>query len=80
MKKIRLWKVGHIDTNNALGSILPTKQMIEKVREMIKESLSAPDGSTLDIIWGPDINVELVEIEDGIENYIIGSDGKLEKI
>lgn len=78
MKKIRLWKLGNIDNNNILNSIIPTKQMIEKFRTLLQESLS-PDG-TLDVVWGPDINVELIEIEDGVENYIVGQDGRLEKI
>jgi hypothetical protein len=78
MKKIRLWKLGKIDNNNLLNSIVPTKQMIEKFRTLLQESLS-PDG-TLDIIWGPDIEVELIDIDDNVENYIVGEDGKLGKI
>jgi hypothetical protein len=80
MKKIRLWKLGHIDTNNVLNSMLPTKNMIERFRNTLKENLSVKDGGTVDLIWGPDIDVELVEIDETVENYIIGQDGKLEKI
>ncbi len=72
--KIRLWKVGFLNKENPLNSVLPTKQMLEKVRELISSSIS---GGVTDIIWGPDLNVELVEIDENIKNFTLNEDGKL---
>lgn len=53
ISSIRLWKVGYIDQNNVLNSIIPTKSMLAKVRELVLSNLG---GGTLDIFWGPDLD------------------------
>lgn len=53
ISNIRLWKLGYIDTNNALNSIIPTKTMLNKVREIVLNNIS---GGVLDIFWGPELD------------------------
>ena len=77
--KIMLWKLGHIDKNNVLNSILPTKESIEKFREILTNSLTQSPAGTISLIWGPDIDVELVEIDDDVKHYVVDGDGKLVK-
>lgn len=50
---IRLWRLGYIDQNNALNSIIPTRPMLNKVREVVLSNIS---GGTLDIFWGPELD------------------------
>ena len=78
--KIMLWKLGHLDKNNLLNSILPTKESLEKFREILKSSLATSPDGTVSLIWGPDIDVELVEIDDDVKHYIVSGDGKLVKV
>lgn len=63
MKTIRLWRLGYIDTDNPCNSILPTAESIAKLRALIKESDNT--GGTLDIIWGPDLSLDVVTYPDG---------------
>jgi hypothetical protein len=53
ISNIRLWKVGYIDSTNVLNSIIPTKAMLNKVREIVQNNLS---GGVLDLFWGPDLD------------------------
>lgn len=53
ISNIRLWKVGYIDQTNVLNSIIPTKAMLNKVREIVQNNLS---GGVLDLFWGPDLD------------------------
>lgn len=53
ISNIRLWRLGYIDQNNALNSIIPTKAMLNKVREVVLSNIS---GGTLDIFWGPELD------------------------
>ena len=71
--KIRLWKLGSLEHR-----WVPTKEGIDKVRNILKEGIKK--GGELDIVWGPELNVELVEIEDDVKNYIVNEEGKLELI
>ena len=74
-----LWKLGHIDKNNVLNSIIPTREYIEKFKEILKSSLTTSPDGTVSLIWGPDIDVELVEIDDDVKHYVVDGDGKLVK-
>ncbi len=71
--KIRLWKLGSLEHR-----ITPTQQGLNKLRNILKES-TAKSGE-IDIVWGPELNVELIEIEDDVKNYIVNEEGKLELI
>ena len=53
ISNIRLWRLGYIDQNNALNSIIPTRAMLNKVREVVLSNIS---GGTLDIFWGPELD------------------------
>lgn len=53
ISNIRLWRVGYIDQTNALNSIIPTKNMLNKVREIVLNNIS---GGVLDLFWGPDLD------------------------
>ena len=62
MKKVvRLWKIGYIDKNNIHNSYIPSKEVLEKVSEILKQQPNHTN--TLDFIWGPDINLEVIEYE-----------------
>lgn len=76
--KILLWKLGHLDKQNPANSILPTKEAVAKFATMLKENTK--DTDKIDIIWGPDISVELVEIDEDVISYVVDSDGKLVKV
>lgn len=53
ISNIRLWRLGYIDTNNALNSIIPTKAMLNKVKEIVVNNIS---GGVLDLFWGPELD------------------------
>lgn len=53
ISNIRLWRVGYIDQTNALNSIIPTKPMLNKVREVVLNNIS---GGMLDLFWGPELD------------------------
>lgn len=78
-KQIRLWKVGYICPENPLNSLIPNKEMIEKIKNLIRPAADLPPGGVLDIVWGPELNVELITIDDDVESYIVNEQGKLEK-
>jgi len=71
--KIRLWKLGSLE-----HKILPTQKRIQEFRDVLKE-WTEKDGE-YDLVWGPEITVELVEIEDDVKNYIVNEEGKLELV
>lgn len=71
--KIRLWKLGSLE-----HKILPTQEAIQKFRDALKE-YTEKDGE-YDLVCGPAITVELVEIEDDVKNYIVNKEGKLELV
>lgn len=60
--KIRLWKLGSTEHR-----IYPTDTAIHTLTDILN-SIREPGG---DIIWGPDINVELVEIDDSDMNVVV---------
>lgn len=66
MAKIRLWKLGSLEHR-----IMPSRQAIETLQGILD---GIPEGAkTADIIWGPDIDVQVVddgelEIVGGISN------------
>lgn len=57
---IRLWKLGSLEHN-----IYPSKKAVKKLREAIE----ADNEGVLDLIWGPDLTVEIIPDEG--ENFIL---------
>jgi hypothetical protein len=53
MGKIRLWKLGNLE-----HKISPTQAAIQRLYEILSE---VDNTKTEDIIWGPGIDVEVVE-------------------
>lgn len=49
---IRLWNYGIIDTANPKNSILPTRQALAKLRNILHNSVG---GGTMDLVWGPEL-------------------------
>jgi hypothetical protein len=63
MTTIRLWRVGYINPNNLCDSILPTKEALQKLRDLIATE-DGKGSNVLDIIWGPDINLTVYTYPD----------------
>lgn len=61
---VRLWKLGRI-FDNGQSPILPTQAAFAKLNEML---LASAAGTSLDLIWGPDI--ELVETSTDISKFL----------
>ncbi len=49
---IRLWKLGDLE-----NKILPTNEAFQKLADILNTD---KDGEVLDLIWGPDLTVELI--------------------
>lgn len=74
MYKYRIWKLGSLE-----HKIAPTQAAAKKLADIIlnadhtikvtKEGLD--DGETLNIIWGPDLEVQDVKYGDDIEECIV---------
>lgn len=56
---IRVWKLG--DVNN---KIYPNQETLDKFAEMINSIDFSKD---VDIIWGPDLQLQCVEVRQGFE-------------
>ncbi len=52
MGKIRVWKLGSLEHN-----IMPTDKTIGKLAEILQKN----NGTLTDLIWGPEIDVQVVE-------------------
>ena len=55
MSKIRLWKLGSLE-----HKLFPTELSVAKLAEVLLGAKAGEDGF-IDIIWGPDLTVEVVE-------------------
>jgi hypothetical protein len=64
MTTIRLWRLGYIDRNNPCNSVIPSADAIQKLKDLIKCNTS---GGILDIIWGPDITLDVYTHPDGTD-------------
>ena len=64
--KIRLWKLG-----NAENKIYPTKEAIKKLSEMLMESSNS---EIMDLIWGPDITVQEIEVKEDDINLLLAAE------
>lgn len=62
MTTVRLWKLGYIDKENPCNSLLPTAESLKKLKDLINSNTS---GGILDIIWGPDISLDVFVHPDG---------------
>lgn len=61
--KVRLWKLGHINKEDPTKSMFPTKKSIDILRSILSEAAKSETGE-FDFVWGPDLQLELVDIED----------------
>jgi hypothetical protein len=55
---IRLWKLGNLE-----HKIVPTKEASEKLASILKGHTGS---ETMDLIWGPDIEVEIVPDQESL--------------
>ena len=62
MKPVRLWTVGYLNTDDVSKSLVPTTEMLSKVRNLIHDAINT-DNQVIDIIWGPDLTVTLINGE-----------------
>lgn len=53
ISSVRLWRAGYIDQNNALNSIIPSPEVLKKIRSIVLNNIH---GGVLDIFWGPDLD------------------------
>jgi len=53
ISSVRLWRAGYIDQNNALNSIIPSPEVLKKIRDIVLNNIH---GGVLDIFWGPDLD------------------------
>lgn len=53
ISNVRLWKIGYLDTNNILNSIIPSPDMLTKFSNLLRNNIA---GGVLDIVWGPDLD------------------------
>jgi len=60
--KIRLWKLGSLE-----HKIIPTQSAIQKLEAMLEDIEGENEA---DIIWGPDVSVELIIINDNEINTV----------
>jgi hypothetical protein len=61
--KIRLWKLGSLE-----HKILPTKESVEKLNKILSDSVGK-DG-TLDLIWGPELTLEVYDDQEPITDVL----------
>ncbi len=58
ISQIRIWKLGHLNDAHPEASFFPTAGAISKLNDIL---LSNPGGGVFDLIWGPDIELEISE-------------------
>ena len=78
MSKLRIWKLGKYNHRHPEKSIFPSMKAISRLRDLIAGSKNA-DGGTMDLVWGPELDVQEFESLDVI-NLIETSDGKYERV
>lgn len=76
--KICLWRLGHLDKENVMNSIIPSRDQIERLKNLINNN---KDNGVLNIIWGPDISLEVMEVNEvDINHYIAEPSGRITKV
>jgi len=65
-KKIVLWTLGSIE-----HQILPSAESIDKLKGIIKEARETSSKDIVDVVWGPELSVTLIDPDHGIS-----TDGK----
>jgi len=53
ISNIRLWRVGIIDPSNPNNNILPTKNAINKIKDVLANNIG---GGTMDLVTGPEVD------------------------
>ncbi len=64
ISNIRLWRIGRL-TDNPQTTILPTKEIIDKLRNILSNNIS---GGTLDLVWGPELDFK--ESTTSVHNFL----------
>lgn len=59
--KIALWKLGSLE-----HKLVPKKETIEALQELLNSATVNPNTGMIDIIWGPDIEVTVIDVEDNV--------------
>ncbi len=59
-KKILLWKLGHLDKGDPTKSLIPSQAAIEKLKSILNQDKSG----RIHIVWGPDLDVTVVNPDD----------------
>lgn len=72
--KIRLWKLGSLEHN-----VYPTKESINNLKTKLVE-IKASEEDIFDLIWGPEVSLEIIDIDCSVEDYVVDESGKLVKI
>lgn len=54
---IILWKIGKI-TDNVQTTVLPTKQAINCLREVLSKTM--PNDGTIHLVWGPELDAKAI--------------------
>ncbi len=62
--KVRLWTLGSFEHR-----VIPGKQSIEKLRQLISNLTYGEDGYA-DVVWGPDLMVTVVEVDENLNDVI----------
>ena len=75
-KKIRIWKLGSLEYR-----IFPSEEAARRLNDILTSFSAKHDDEIQDIIWGPDLEVLEVGVDDAIEDYVVekmetSSDGK----
>lgn len=65
LSKIRLWKLGSLEHR-----IVPNQDAVNKLQTILKSAHSSND-ELMDIIWGPDLEVQEIGINDTIEQFVV---------
>jgi hypothetical protein len=53
ISNIRLWRLGFIDTTNPANSLIPSRSVINKLRNILHNNVG---GGTIDLVWGPELD------------------------
>lgn len=56
MPQIRVWQIGDKDTR-----LVPTSETVDRLKSQLE---SRKPGEDLDIVWGPDLKVQVIETKD----------------
>jgi hypothetical protein len=65
ISNIRLWTIGYIDEANPANSLIPTREAIIKLRNILSNNNA---GGVLDLVWGPELDFK--ESNTQVHNFL----------